>query len=118
MTENMQSDLADQFRELGENLKNIFQSAWESEEALKLKDELKDGFTELGTTATQAFDDFKAGEAGQNLKSEAEEFKTRVQSGELEAKARQEISKALEIINTELQKAIASFTPSEPDSEA
>ena len=83
-----------------------------------LKDELKDGFTELGTAATQAVEDFNLSEAGQTLKSEAEAFKSRVKSGETESKARQEISKALEIINAELQKAINSFSPTKPDPEA
>ena len=118
MTENPQPDLAAQFRELGQNLKNMFQSAWESEEAHHLKEELKDGFVELGSAAEQAVADFKVSEAGRNLKSEAEAFKARLDSGELETKSRQEISKALNIINTELQKVIDSITPSKPDPEA
>jgi hypothetical protein len=118
MSENPQPDLASQFHELGENLKQMFQSAWESEEAQKLKHELKDGLTELGNATTQAVEDFKVSEAGQKFKAEAEDIKTRVQSGELEAKSRQEISKALNIINTELQKAIASLSKSKTDPEA
>ena len=115
---NHQPDLASQFRELGENLKNMFQSAWESDEALKFKEELKRGLTELGNATTQAVEDFKVSEAGQNLKAEAQDFKSRVESGEVEAKARDEISKALNLINAELQKAIDSFKKPKPDSEA
>jgi septation ring formation regulator EzrA len=114
MTENTQPDLASQFRELGENLKNMFQSAWESEEAQTFKEELRDGLQELGSAAKDAAEDFQLSEAGQRLKTEAEEFKSRVESGEVETKARQEISNALDMINTELQKAIQSF--SEPKS--
>ena len=118
MTENTQPDLVSQFRELGENLKYMFQTAWESEEAQTLKEELKDGLTELGSAATQAAQDFKVSEAGQKLKAEAEDFKIRVESGEVEAKAREEISKALNLINTELQKAIESFSKPKSDTEA
>jgi len=118
MTENPQPDLAAQFRELGQNLKSMFESAWESEEAHQLKEELKDGFVELGSAAEQAVADFKVSEAGRNLKSEAEDLKARFESGELETKTRQEISKALHTINTELQKVIDSFTSSKPDPEA
>ena len=118
MTENPQPDLADQFRQLGQNLKYMFQSAWESDEARKLKEEIKDGFIELGSAAEQAVDDFKVSEAGRNLKTEAEALKARFESGELEAETRQEISKALDIINTELQKVIDSFTHSDPNPEA
>lgn len=118
MTENPQPDLAAQFRELGQNLKEVFQSAWESEQAHQLKEELKEGFTEIGTATTKAIEDFSMSEAGRNLKSEAEALKSRLESGELEEKSRLEISKALHIINTELQKIIQGFTSSKQDPEA
>ena len=119
MTENQnpQPDLASQFKELGENLKNMFQSAWESEEANQFKNELKDGLNELGNAATEAVENFNASEAGQTFKAEAKEFASRIESGEVEAKAREEISKALNIINIELQKAIDSFAKPKSDPE-
>ncbi|MBN1668531.1 MAG: hypothetical protein JW862_15660 [Anaerolineales bacterium] len=104
MSESSQPDLASQFRELGDHLKNMLQSSWESEEAKKLRQELRHGLDELGKAATEAVDEFQVSEAGQKLKSEAEEFKARVESGEVEAKARQEISKVLATINAELDK--------------
>lgn len=109
MSDNTQPDLASQFRELGENLKHMFQSAWDSEEAQELKEELKDGLTELGDAATKAVEDFKVSEAGERLKAEADDLKARVESGELETKARQEISNALTLLNAEIQKVIQSF---------
>jgi hypothetical protein len=118
MTENNQPDLASQFRELGENLKNMCQSTWESEEAQNFKEELRNGLSELGNAATQAVEDFHVSEAGQKIKTEAEDFKNRVESGEVEDKAREEISKALNIINIELQKAIDSFSAPKSDPEA
>jgi len=110
MSDSQQPDITSQFRELGENLKSMFQSAWESEEATKLKEEMKEGLAELGTAANQALEDFNVSEAGQKLKAETEDFKTRVESGEVETKARDEISKALNLINSELQNAIGSFS--------
>lgn len=110
MSEVERPDLASQFQELGENLKNFFQTAWESEEAHNLKEELRRGLTELGTVTKDAFEDFKVSETGQKLKAEAEEIKTRVESGELESKTRQEIAKAIDLLNQELQKAIQSFS--------
>ena len=120
MTEkpNPQPDLASQFKELGENLKNMFQSAWESDEANQFKNELKNGLNEIGKAATQTVEEFNASEAGQTIKAEAKDFVSRVESGEVEAKAREEISKAINIINTELQKAIDSFTKPKSDPEA
>lgn len=118
MSEKNQTDLASQFRELGENLKNMFQSAWDSEEAQNFKEELRNGLSELGDAASQAVEDFHVSEASQKIKTEAEDFKNRVESGEVEDKAREEISKALNIINTELQKAIDSFSTPKSDPEA
>ncbi len=118
MTENKQPDLASQFRELGENLKQIFQTAWESEEAQNFKEELKDGLTEIGNAASQAVEDFKISETRQKIRAEAVDFKARVESGEVESKAREELSKALDLINKELQKARNGFSKPESDPEA
>ena len=101
---NPQPDLADQFRELGAQLKNMIQSAWESEESHKFRTELKNGLSELGKAANETVDEFKASETGQRLKADAVDFKARVESGEVEAKAREEVSKVLDFINTELGK--------------
>jgi len=117
MSEKFQPDLASQFREMGENLKNFFQNAWDSEEAQQFKEEFKAGLTELGTATRESVEDFKTSETGQKLKAEAEDIKTRFESGELETKTRQEISKALDLINQELQKAIHSFSKPKVDPE-
>ena len=118
MTDKNQSDLASQFHELGENLKNIFRSTWESEEVQSLKEELKDGIKELGNAASQAVEDFNVSESGRKLKAEAQEFKSRLDSGEVEAKAREEISDALKLINAELSKAIDKLSNSKSDPES
>jgi hypothetical protein len=117
MTEKTQPDLASQFREMGENLKDIFRSTWESVEVQKLKEEMKDGINELSTAATQAVEDFNVSESGKRIKAEAEEFKSRVESGEVESRAREEISNALNLINAELSKAIEKISPPKSDSE-
>jgi hypothetical protein len=120
MTENPnpdpQSDITDQFRELGENIKNFFHSAWESEESQNLRKELQNGLNEFGKATNEAIEEFKASETGQKFKAEAEDFKSRVESGEVEAKAREEISKVLTFINTELGKLNEEVVqePSEP----
>ena len=99
---NPQPDITSQFRELGENIKNFFHSAWESEESQNFRQELENGLNELGRATNEAVDEFKTSETGQKFKAEAEDFKTRVETGEVEQKARQEISKVLSFINNEL----------------
>jgi len=118
MTENQQPDLISQFRELGENLKSVLQTAWESEEAQQFKEEIKDGLEELGNAASDAVRDFNTNEAGNRIRSEAKDIRARIESGELESKARLELSKVLDMINSELQKTRKSFSKSETDPEA
>jgi hypothetical protein len=99
---NPQPDLTSQFRELGENIKNFFHSAWESEESQKFRQELENGLNELGRATNEAVEEFKTSETGQKLKAEADDFINRVETGQVEQKARDEISKALNFINSEL----------------
>ena len=99
---NPQPDITSQFRELGENIKNFFQAAWESEESQKFRQELQNGLNELGRATNEAVNEFKTSQTGQKIKSEADEFIHRVETGEVEAKARQEVSKVLDFINQEL----------------
>jgi hypothetical protein len=99
---NPQPDITSQFRELGENIKNFFHSAWESEESQKFRSELENGLNELGRVTNEAVEEFKTSETGQKFKAEADDFINRVETGEVEQKAREEISKVLNFINNEL----------------
>ena len=120
-----QPDITSQFRELGENIKNFFHAAWESEESQNFRQELQNGLDELGRATNEAVEEFKSSETGQKLKAEADDFINRVETGEVEDKARQEISKVLSFINTELgnlneqiKPKDATATPPEQDEEA
>lgn len=110
---NPQPDISAQFRELGENIKNFFQSAWESEESQKFREELQNGLNELGRATNETVEEIKNSEAGKKLKAEADDFIQRVETGQVEAKARHEISKALDFINMELGNLNEKIKPSE-----
>ena len=110
---NPQPDITWQFHELGENIKNFFHSAWESEESQKFRQELENGLNELGRATNEAVDEFKTSQTGQKFKTEADDFINRVETGEVETKARQEISKALSFIDDELGKLNEQIKPKE-----
>ena len=114
---NPQPDISSQFRELGENIKNFFLTAWESEESQKFRQELQNGLNELGRATNEAVDEFKTSSTGQKIKTEADEFINRVETGEVEAKAREEISKVLDFINKELGNLNQNIKPQEASSE-
>ena len=99
---NPQSDITEQFRELGENIKSFFHSVWESEQSQIFRDEIQNGLNELGRATNEAVEEFKSSETGQKFKAEADDFINRVETGEVETKAREEISKVLDFLNNEL----------------
>jgi ATP:corrinoid adenosyltransferase len=111
------ADLADEFRKLGENLKNAFRSTWESEERRRLQREIEDGLSDIAASLNDAARDFAASPTGQQLKADWQDLEGRVRSGEMETKIRDELVKALRMINTEIEKAAAGLDK-KPDDQA
>jgi HD-GYP domain-containing protein (c-di-GMP phosphodiesterase class II) len=110
------SDIASEFRQLGNNLKSILQSAWESEERKKLQQEIESGLAELGDSLNKTISEFKESPEGQRLKADVDDFRTRLRSGEVEVQARGELLSILRKVNDELQKATS--PQAKPPSEA
>ncbi len=110
-------DLASEFHHLGDNLKKMFVSAWESEQRKTLQTEIEEGLSELGDTLKKTADEIQESETGQRIKSEASDFRDRVRDGEVEQKVRSDLTTLLQKLNTELEKAIPSNEPSSPDEE-
>ena len=103
--EKPESELSAELSELGRNLKNAAQAAWESEESRRLQQELKRGFAELEAGLREASDEFSRGETGQRMRTEAREFRERVRSGQVESQLRADLLAALRTVNAELKKA-------------
>lgn len=96
--------LKSEFQHLGENLRQLFVNAWESEERKNFQNELEDGLAELGDSLNQTAKDIQESETGQKFKAEAEDFRERVKSGEVEQKVREDILSVLHKVNAELEK--------------
>lgn len=108
-----ETDIADEFRALGENLVKTLRAAWESPERKKLEQEIEAGLTELASTLKVEAATFKDSEAGQRLRSDFDDLRQRVHSGEAAEKARDELIKALRLVNAELEKTFASWGSTE-----
>lgn len=108
--------LKSEFEHLGDNLRQLFVSAWESEERKNFQDELERGLTDLGDSLKQTAKDFKESETGQKVKSEAEDLRDRIASGEVEQKVREDILSVLHKVNAELEK-ITKPEPEDPETE-
>ncbi len=103
-TKQPEESISDQLSELGKNLRDVLQSAWESEERKKLQKEIEDGLSNLGASLSQAAKDFSNSPSGQSIKEDVKDMHDRWRTGEVRSKVRTEILDALHKVNEELQK--------------
>ena len=118
MTDNNPNDnpstndnISDQLNQLGENLRNILQTAWQSEERKKLQSEIEEGLNSMKASLNQAAQGFSNTPAGKTITEDVKDFQERWRSGEVSSKARSEISEALRKVNDELQKSTKKNAP-------
>jgi len=108
-------NIGDQLNELGKNLRQVLQAAWESDERRKVQKEIEDGLANLGASLSQAAKDFSNSPTGQNLKEDVRDMQERWRTGEVRSKVHTEIMDALRTVNNELQKAIKKNPPPPTD---
>lgn len=99
------SELLDELRALGNNLRGLLNSAWASEERRRLQQELEAGLSDLKTTLNQAANEFQNSPTGQTIKEDITDFNQRLRTGEVEATVRREVLGALRLANDGLKKA-------------
>jgi hypothetical protein len=108
-----QDSLVEEFRNLGQNLIVTLRTAWGSPERKLIQDEIEEGLADLAVTFKQEAAAFRDSPTGQRIKSDAEEFRQRMRSGEIESQIHSELLNALRLINHELEKVSASFSESQ-----
>ena len=81
-------NLADEFARLGENIRGIFQAAWESSEGERFRKDITDGLGELGRSLEQLSEQMRESHAAQTIRDEMEEIAQRVKTGEVERTVR------------------------------
>lgn len=105
MTESQEStELKEEFRKLGENLVDNLKALWEHPETEEIRSEFKQGLHQLGDTINQMANDFSESPTGKKLQEDTRDFGEKVRSGEVESKVRDELVRALNTINVELEK--------------
>jgi ElaB/YqjD/DUF883 family membrane-anchored ribosome-binding protein len=101
-------DLANEFHNLGDNLKKFFVNAWESEQRKTIQSEIEAGLSDISDTLRKTSDEIQQSETGQRIKSEAVDFRDRVRDGEVEEKVRSDLTRFLQKLNSEIEKVIPS----------
>jgi hypothetical protein len=100
------SNLADEFRQLGKNLSEVLNAAWESPERKRLQEEISSGLSELNRILRDEARHISESPTGQRVKAEAGDFRQRMRSGEVESRAREELLTVLKNANELLRKAV------------
>jgi 5'-deoxynucleotidase YfbR-like HD superfamily hydrolase len=103
------TDLASEFRRLGENLKEALRAGWDSEERRRLESEIETGLDAAATAIRGAARELSESPTGQRLRAELHDLGERARSGEMESRVRQDIVSALQAINRELEQAAATW---------
>lgn len=106
--------LSDELRALGENLRSVFQAAWDSDDRRRFQQEFETGLGELASSLSQAARQFSESETGKQMKEDLRDLGERVQSGEVESRVRQDLTAILRKVNEELGRAAASWSNKPP----
>jgi HD-GYP domain-containing protein (c-di-GMP phosphodiesterase class II) len=104
MDEDKGTTFEEEFRRLGENLKESIEAFWNKPENQEFRQEIKSGLVHLGDTVDNLIQDFNESPEGQRLQAEVDDLESRLRSGEVEEKIRQDVLKILGMMNTELEK--------------
>jgi hypothetical protein len=108
-----------QFRELGESLAAIFQTAWQDEAVRRQAQEMKTGLEALVKDVGQAIKETAASPEMQQAKSEATRAAESVRAAgeQTVQEVRPHLVEALRQVNQELQRLIGRMERSSPDDE-
>ncbi len=117
MSDNPSNDesVSDAFRLLGDNLLKTMRSVWDAPERKKLQSEIETGLADLADTVRKEIDSFNESPTGQRFKSDMSDLHERVRSTVTEASMREELLKALRLVNAELEKAASKLERSESE---
>ena len=98
------NEVVDELKEIGQQLRGLFETAWESEKRRELETEIREGMNSLGAQIEDLAEEIKGSEEMARLRAEVQELREAARKGELGTAAREELLGVLRVINAELQK--------------
>ncbi len=96
-------EIGNEFEKLGENIRQVVQGAWESEERKRIGKEIHDGLIEIGEAFTRLGDEFVESPGVQRVREEVDDISERIQSGEVAQKINDDLVSLLQTINQKLE---------------
>jgi BMFP domain-containing protein YqiC len=108
-------DIVAELRNLGKQFGDTISTAWQSEERHKVNRQVQEGIQSFAKEVDKAFKNLRESQVAQKAQSEAEEIKSRVESGELKDKTKSGVAGGLRWFSDELAKLADQFTPVEKE---
>lgn len=112
-----EGDVSDALRDLGRQFAETLQAAWNSQERKEFEQEVREGVRRFGDEVNKVFTEAKESPTVKKAKEEAEEVRTRVESGEVTRKARGGLVEGLQWLSQELARLAEQFSPPEKEPE-
>lgn len=113
--ERPKQDVAEELRQLGRQFGETLERAWHSEERQRIETEVREGVDSFVKEVDKALRQARQSETTAKVRQEAEEVKTKVESGELGGRARQGMVQGLRWMSEGLNKLADQFTPAEKE---
>ncbi len=110
-------DLVNELSNLGKQLGETINAAWNSEERQRFEREVKEGVQSFAQEVDKAFRDVRESPAAQRAKDEASEIKNRVNEADLGQKTQSSIAQGLRWMSIELGNLAEQFAPREKQPE-
>lgn len=104
------SDVVDELKNLGRQFAETLQSAWNSEERLRIEGDVREGVRSFVDEVDKVFQNAKESQPANRIKSEATQAKTRVESSDVGVRARSGLVQGLKWMSEELEKLADKFT--------
>lgn len=111
-------NIAAEFRNLGRNLVNAIQTAWDAPERRRIQEDLLNGFNEVGTALKREAEQVSRSEKGQQLKRDFEELGEKLRSSEIQDGLRRDLIGVLKAANSEIEKVISRFSAQDSQSDS
>lgn len=104
-------DVAGELKNLGRQFAQTLQSAWNSEERLRIEKEVREGLQSFVGEVDRVFNEAKESQVVERVKTEATQAKTKVDSTDIGQRARTGMAQGLHWLSEELAKVAHKFTP-------
>ena len=107
------ADVVEEFKNLGRQFAETLQTAWNSDERVRIETEIREGMQSFAKEVDRVFQDAKDSPAADRVRTEAVDAKTKFENSDIGDRTRKGIVQGLSWLSKELGSLAEKFTPPE-----